>query len=112
MPRLMTIQEGRSTGWVRLQGIRHPLLLQPALEPLPRVPTLEDASLTEFYSSSTASYTSSSDGASSSEADEDEGAGGGAPPRPIDLRVPPLISVASITGPNTGTVAPLIIQFG
>lgn len=104
---LMTTEQGREQGWLRLAGVRHPLLLEASLPPLaaPRqaVDTLAaalDDSTAEVSAQSAAGDLASRRGGRSGRAAPDDGPHG-AKPRALDMRVPPGISVAAVTGPNT-----------
>jgi hypothetical protein len=121
-PELVDCEEARNTTFAHLHGVCNPVLLEPALAPLPEPPASE-----EIYTSGTAS--DGSDGrmhpadilaqavkkaeaqkaarnqgnkGQPRNAQEKESPGRGAMPRPVDLRVPAGAHVAAVTGPNTG----------
>ena len=94
-------------------GALHPLLLEPALEPLPRAPTADDRPFAaDFQAVPTFGALSAAGGAGGGNrrsGSSSSGGGGSRPrgeraarPRPLDLRVPAGKRVVAITGPNTG----------
>ena len=111
---LLTPRPAFQEGSVRGRGVYHPLLLEPALEPLKEPPATEppagfDATQGPSPSSSAAA---DSFGRASWEAAPAErksyGAKGrrgqakGQKPCPVDLLVPPGATLVNVTGPNTG----------
>lgn len=83
---------------VHLPGARHPLLLQPALPPLPETPEYDDS---EFATSFTGQIASPLGLATAEPVDVAPPARRD-PPQPVDLCVPPGKTSVIVTGPNTG----------
>lgn len=84
---------------MQLSGALHPLLLAPALAPLPRPPSPEDAAFESDFAAPP-SWGAPPPSGSRSQASSPQNT---APrPRPLDLSVPPAARVVAITGPNTG----------
>lgn len=124
-PTLLAQSEG-APGHVHLQGVRHPLLLQPCLSPLPDIPTspafisdasdgLSSDSDLDITTSWRAMHTDSeySEWMSGEEdrkvAEGSEGQSGEAGwPTALDLKVPEGARVVAVTGPNTGV---LLLEF-
>jgi DNA mismatch repair protein MutS2 len=83
--------------------------MQAALPPLPRPPSVDDASFESdfvpppLWASAAGSSSSSSDDESDAGSTGSDGTQGLRPmPKPLDLRVPGHVRVVAITGPNTG----------
>ena len=121
-PTLLAQSEG-SAAHVHLEGVRHPMLLQPCLAPLPHVPSppafvsdgsgsLSSDSDVDVTTSWRAMHTDSEYSGWMS-ADEDQKAREGSRedaesavwPTALDLQVPAGARVVAVTGPNTGTLA-------
>jgi hypothetical protein len=110
-PAFLPSSSGSSSSPVYMPGARHPLLMQVALPPLPRPPSVDDASFESDFVppplwasvSGGSSSSSDSDGEAGMGSNGNGGAQGSRPmPKPLDLRVPGDVKVVAITGPNTG----------
>lgn len=84
---------------LQVPGALHPLLLAPALAPLPRAPSRGD--LTPDLVEAPA-WATPVEGQGQQRAGGGGGGGVGARPQPLDLVVPGAARVVAITGPNTG----------
>ena len=127
----MTAEEAESSSVAHLCDVRHPILLQPALDPLPSQPTPEsiwvpgrplESAFQAYYAPAKGTKkqaqaakqyrrdflagleAGSSDGDSDAPQSAWERAQQWSPDKPVgvDLRIPVPTRVAAVTGPNTG----------
>jgi DNA mismatch repair protein MutS2 len=92
---------GPEGGWaVHLPGARHPVLMQPALAPLPQPPSSEDNSFGRNFTERPPWEAQLLAVAPQAPAPPPSASGGGAAalPRPLDLRIPAAARVVAITG--------------
>lgn len=92
---------GPEGGWaVHLAGARHPVLMQPALAPLPQPPSSEDNSFGRNFTERPPWEAQLLAVAPPAPAPPPSASGGGpaALPRPLDLRIPAAARVVAITG--------------
>ncbi|KAK9844214.1 hypothetical protein WJX81_008230 [Elliptochloris bilobata] len=97
-PRLLRPGEAEARGCVRVRGMRHPLLLQRALPPLPEPPAAAEVD----FASSHLNMLGPPPAAPARHKSDAPEAAPAELPRPVDLLVRPGARVVMITGPNTG----------
>ncbi|KAK9823927.1 hypothetical protein WJX72_006408 [[Myrmecia] bisecta] len=111
-PRFVTEGAALQCGCLSIPAARHPLLLEPCLPRLPEPPAAEVVDFDSTFDSPVGtvfpledSYSGWSSGGSS-ERDEEPSRQTAtrrtSRPCPVDLRVPAAVTVATVTGPNTG----------
>jgi DNA mismatch repair protein MutS2 len=82
---------------ISVPGALHPLLLEPALEPLPRAPSANDQPFAADFQA-VPTFGAPPGSGSQGRRSNDQASR----PRPLDLRMPAGKRVVAITGPNTG----------
>ncbi|CAL8471247.1 g10789 [Coccomyxa elongata] len=99
-PRFLHPEDATQQGTVQVEGMRHPLLLQRSLPPLPPIPLSPAQDLDTSFLDLVGPPSSSTPVEAPAEAPKPEALQ--PPPRAVDFTVPAGARVVTVTGPNTG----------